>query len=123
MGKVPYSKLQGYYATADVLVFPALRDSGGSALLEAMARYVPVICLDWGGPGEMVDSQSGIKIPVSTPQKTVEAFAGALVRLRQEPALRVALAKAARARAEAIFRWRAKRDLLEATYRRLIEQP
>jgi glycosyltransferase involved in cell wall biosynthesis len=121
VGKVPYSKLQGYYAAADVLVFPALRDSGGSALLEAMARYVPVVCLDWGGPSEMVDCDSGMKIPVSTPQKTVEAFAGALVRLQREPGLRAALAKAARTRAESIFRWQAKRELLEATYRRLIE--
>ena len=121
VGKVPYAKLQDYYTTADVLVFPALRDSGGSALLEAMARYVPVVCLDWGGPGEMVDSHSGMKIPVSTPQKTVAAFAGALVRLKREPALRAALATAARARAEATFRWQAKRELLEATYERLIQ--
>ena len=59
VGKVPYAQLPGYYAAADVLVFPALRDSGGSALLEAMARYLPVVCLDWAGPGEMVDSQFG----------------------------------------------------------------
>ena len=122
-GKIPYSKLQGYYATADVLVFPALRDSGGSAVLEAMARYVPVVCLDWGGPGEMVDSQSGLKISVSTPQKAVEAFARALVRLQREPALRAALANAGRSRAEIVFRWQAKRELLETTYRHLIQYP
>jgi glycosyltransferase involved in cell wall biosynthesis len=122
VGKVPYAQLPGYYAAADVLVFPALRDSGGSALLEAMARYLPVVCLDWAGPGEMVDSQSGIKISVSTPQETVRAFAAALVRLQQQPGLRASLASAARARAEALFRWEAKRELLEATYRRLVGQ-
>jgi glycosyltransferase involved in cell wall biosynthesis len=122
IGKVPYAQLPGYYAAADVLVFPALRDSGGSALLEAMARYLPVVCLDWGGPGEMLDSRSGIKIPVSTPRETVSAFAAALVRLRQQPELRASLAGAARARAEALFRWPAKRELLEATYRRLAGQ-
>ena len=122
VGKVPYAQLPGCYAAADVLVFPALRDSGGSALLEAMARYLPVVCLDWAGPGEMVDSRSGIKIPVSTPQETVSAFAAALVRLRQQPALRASLAAAARARAESLFRWSAKRELLEATYRRLAGQ-
>ena len=106
-----------------MLVFPALRDSGGSAGLEALARYVPVVCLDWGGPGEMVDNQSGLKIPVSTPQKAVEAFAGALVRLQREPALRAALANAGRSRAEAVFRWQAKRELLEATYWQLIHRP
>ena len=121
VGKVPYSQLQGYYARADALVFPALRDSGGSALLEAMARYVPVVCLDWGGPGEMVEGKSGIKIPVSTPQRTVEAIAEALVRLQREPALRAALAKAARVRAETLFRWQTKRELLEGTYEHLIQ--
>jgi glycosyltransferase involved in cell wall biosynthesis len=122
VGKVPYSQVQGYYATADALVFPALRDSGGSALLEAMARYVPVICLDWGGPGEMLDEQSGIKVPVTTPEATSRAFAAALARLHREPPLRAALAQAARARADALFRWEAKRQTLEATYRALIPQ-
>src|SRR5207302_1804050 len=61
-GKIHYEKLPSYYESADALVFPALRDSGGSALLEAMSRNLPVICLDWAGPGEMVDGQSGIKI-------------------------------------------------------------
>jgi glycosyltransferase involved in cell wall biosynthesis len=105
-----------------VLVFPALRDSGGSALLEAMARFLPVVCLDWAGPGEMVDSQSGIRIPVLTPEQTVSAFATALVQLQRQPGLRASLASAARARVEALFRWSAKRELLEVTYRRLMER-
>jgi glycosyltransferase involved in cell wall biosynthesis len=119
-GKVPYAQLNQYYAAADVLVFPALRDSGGSALLEAMARYLPVICLDWAGPGEMVDALSGIKIPVREPQETIKAFAAALNRLHQDRALRASLALAARARAQALFRWDAKRELLEEIYERLI---
>jgi len=117
---VPRAQLDAFYARADVLVFPALRDSGGSALLEAMARGVPVICLDWAGPGEMVDETSGIKVPVSTPEAAVGAFAAALARLQREPALRTRLARAARARAEARFGWEAKRQLLEETYLELI---
>ena len=120
VGKLPYEQLSGYYQAADVLVFPALRDSGGSAVLEAMARYVPVVCLDWGGPGEMVNGQSGIKIPVSTVETTVKAFGAALARLRENPALRAELARAGRLRAESNFRWEAKRVLLEQTYDRVI---
>jgi glycosyltransferase involved in cell wall biosynthesis len=120
VGKVPYAQLNDFYASADTLVFPALRDSGGSALLEAMARYLPVICLDWAGPGEMVDGKSGVKIAVSNPQETVKAFAAALVRLKAEPEWRASLAAAARVRAKQMFSWAAKRELLEKTYRRLI---
>ena len=85
-----------------------------------MARGVPVICLDWAGPGEMVDEASGIKVPVAAPEETIRAFAAALVRLQREPGLRASLAKAARARAEAQFGWEAKRQLLEETYLKLI---
>jgi glycosyltransferase involved in cell wall biosynthesis len=121
-GKVPFKDLASFYAAADVLVFPALRDSGGSALLEAMARYVPVICLDWAGPGEMIDAESGIKVSVENPSKTIPDFANALLRLQREPELQTKLATAARRRAENVFRWEAKRHLLEEMYGRLLKQ-
>jgi len=122
LGKVPYSELLPLYASSDALVFPALRDSGGSALLEAMARFLPVICLDWAGPGEMVDANSGLKIPVSKPAATVSALAQGLLSLAREPERRLVFATAARARAESCFRWQAKREILETTYERLIER-
>lgn len=120
VGKVPYEKLAAYYAAADALVFPALRDSGGSALLEAMSRGLPVICLDWAGPGEMVDAASGIKIPVDNPDQTVQAMAEAFVKLNENRSLGRSLAEAARSRACNLFRWDEKFRLLQTTYERLI---
>lgn len=121
-GPVTREKLPGLYAAADVLVFPALRDSGGSALLEAMSKGIPVICLDWGGPGEMVDDQSGVKIPVTTPEQTVAAFAEGLARLQRDPHWRTQLGERAIERARSHFTWEAKRCLLETTYNRLLER-
>ena len=115
-------RLPGLYAAADALVFPALRDSGGSALLEAMSKGIPVICLDWGGPGEMVDDQSGVKIPVTTPDETVAAFAEGLARLQRDPHWRTQLGERAIERARSHFTWEAKRRLLETTYNRLLER-
>jgi len=119
-GFVTRDKLPELYGTADVLVFPALRDSGGSALLEAMSKAIPVICLDWGGPGEMVNEQSGVKIPVSTPAKTVAAFAEGLRQLEQDSGWRRELCVGARLRACSHFTWANKRRLLEDTYDRLL---
>lgn len=121
-GPVTREKLPGLYAAADVLVFPALRDSGGSALLEAMSKGIPVICLDWGGPGEMVDDQSGVKIPVTTPEQTVAVFAEGLARLQRDPHWRTQLGERAIERARSHFTWEAKRRLLETTYNRLLER-
>jgi len=119
-GQVTRDKLPELYGRAHALVFPALRDSGGSALLEAMARGVPVICLDWGGPGEMVDEHSGVKIPVRDRAETVASLAAAIARLNASPELCLALARAARERALRLFRWDAKAALLNTTYQRLL---
>lgn len=120
-GQVDRAQLKDFYSKADVLVFPALRDSGGSALLEAMARGVPVICLDWGGPGEMVDANSGVKISVRSRAETIAGIAAAITRLQGLPRLRTELARAAYQRARSGFTWSAKADLLNATYEKLIK--
>ena len=120
VGQVPRAALDALYAAADVLVFPALRDAGGSALLEAMSRGLPVVCFDWGGPAEMVTEDSGVKIPVQDPAQTVAALEAAFTRLRAEPAWRASLAARAAARIAEEFTWEAKRRVLEATYTRLL---
>ena len=119
-GQVTRERLPEFYGRADALVFPALRDSGGSALLEAMARGVPVICLDWAGPGEMLDASSGVKIPVRDRAETVAGIAAAVARLQALPTLRQELGRAARARALACFGWEAKGRQLRETYQKLL---
>lgn len=120
LGQLPHAALAPYYENADLLVFPALRDSGGSALLEAMSKGLPVICLDWAGPAEMLDADSGVKIPVTTPDVTIQAFADALVRLHNDPALRARLGQRAAERTRQLFTWAVKRELLERTYAKLL---
>lgn len=122
-GQVPYKELPRFYEAADALVFPALRDSGGSALLEAMSRNLPVICLDWAGPGEMVSEGCGIKIPVLNRKETIQGLATAFRRIQQEPGLRQSLARKAHERVRREFRWEDKFRLLQTTYGRLIQNP
>jgi glycosyltransferase involved in cell wall biosynthesis len=121
-GKVPRGELSAYYASADALVFPGLRDSGGSSLLESMSRDLPVICMDWAGPGEMVDEQSGIKIDVDDPDRAVKSLGEAFLRLQQNPGLGASLAGAARERARTHFSWEEKFRLLAETYERLLNR-
>lgn len=46
----------------DIFALLSLRDSGGMAILEAMSMAKPIICLDIGGPHEIVEVGCGIKI-------------------------------------------------------------
>ena len=59
VGWVPQHAMQDYYRSADLFVFPGLRDSGGTAVLEAMAHGLPVVCTELGGPGVMVNERCG----------------------------------------------------------------
>ena len=62
ISRVPQADLFVLYDKHDFMLFPSLHDSGGMAPLEAMARGLPVVCLDLGGPGQLVTEGSGLVI-------------------------------------------------------------
>jgi glycosyltransferase involved in cell wall biosynthesis len=115
-GRVALAELPALYAQTDALVFPSLRDSGGSSLVEAMSLGVPVICLDWAGPAEIVSHSNGIKVPVTDPQTTIRSMAEALRRLWAEPEWGLTLGAQAAHDIREKFSWARKRALLEEVY-------
>lgn len=119
-GKIPFSEVAARYDKADAFVFPALRDSGGSGLLEAMSAALPVVCCDWGGPAEMLDTGSGLKISVKNPEAAISGFVEAIEKLHQNPGWGLAMGKAAAERARKNFSWEKKREQLQVTYGRLL---
>lgn len=74
--QIPQADLLARYAQADVFLFPSLHDSGGTVVLEALSRGVPVVCLDLGGPAEFVTPECGTV--VSTQGRSVEQVVSAL---------------------------------------------
>jgi len=98
---VPQDELQSRLHEHDVLLFPSLRDSGGMVVLEALAQGLPVVCLDLGGPGEIVNNHCGRV--VATGAKTSEAIAPAIAAhlesLVRNPGLLQSLSLNARRRA------------------------
>ena len=100
-GKVTQDRLFEMYGTHDVLLFPSLHDSSGNVVIEALSFGMPVVCLDLGGPKEMVDSSCGIVI--STQQKNVgevaQSLCDALFKLYSKPEDHVMLRQGALVRA------------------------
>lgn len=87
-------------AAADALVLPSFREGLPIVVLEAMERGRPVVATAVGGtPEAVLDGETGLLVPAGD----VEALAAALVRLRDDPALRVRLGAAGRARVESEF--------------------
>ncbi|MEJ2613080.1 MAG: glycosyltransferase, partial [Candidatus Thiodiazotropha sp.] len=59
---IDHKDVMKLYDQSDLMLFPSMHDSGGFVVLEALSRGVPVVCLDLGGPGTIIDSSCGIKI-------------------------------------------------------------
>src|SRR5262249_10309317 len=62
IARIPQKELFSLYESHDLLLFPSLHDSGGYVVLEALSHGMPVVCLDLGGPRDMVTPDSGIVV-------------------------------------------------------------
>jgi glycosyltransferase involved in cell wall biosynthesis len=83
IGHIPRQQLADSLLGYKALVFPSLHDSGGLAILEALSKGLPVVCLDLGGPGIMVNSSCGIVVSTAHADEaeTVSSIANAMVSL------------------------------------------
>ncbi len=114
LGWQPQGRLGEHYRSADLLLFPSLRDSGGMVVLEALAHGLPVVCTDVGGPGTIVDSTCGRALQTAEGgrQQLAEAIADATLRLLTVPDLLASLSLGARVRARNFQ----VRDLVKCVY-------
>lgn len=106
-------------AESNVLIHPSFHDSGGWVCAEAMAVGKPVICLDIGGPALQVTSDTGIKIPVGSPEQIVKDIYSALNVLAEDQKLRIKKGMAARKRVIEHFQWNTKGEIINSLYEKI----
>jgi len=80
-GQVPRQQVTDSLAGFTALVFPSLHDSGGMAVLEALSAGLPVISLDLGGPGIIMNETCGIVVSTAHADEaqTVTGLANAMI--------------------------------------------
>jgi glycosyltransferase involved in cell wall biosynthesis len=108
--------------SADVMVFPSIRECGGAVVLEAMAMGIPVIATNWGGPKDYLDPSCGILIDPISRQTLVDGFVDAMMRLAGSEDLRRQLGNAGRQRVLAHFNWETKTLEMMNIYREAISR-
>ncbi|HEX5324992.1 MAG TPA: glycosyltransferase family 4 protein [Capsulimonadaceae bacterium] len=102
------------YAATDVFVLATHAENCGLVYREAALHGIPVIGTAVGGNRETIlDGKTGLIVP---PQD-VEALAGAMARLRDDPALRRQLGSQARERAMVEFTEKAMAERYEKVFR------
>jgi glycosyltransferase involved in cell wall biosynthesis len=113
-GWVDDAGLEGLYAAATCLAFPSLAEGFGLPVLEAMVRGVPVACSGVSSLPEVAGDAALLFDPLS-----VEAIAGAVSHLLEDPALRSRLVARGHERA-ARFSWERTAAETAASYRRAL---
>jgi glycosyltransferase involved in cell wall biosynthesis len=95
---------------------PSLAEANGIVVQEAMMAGLPVICLKWGGPTMLADSDSAILIEPGSQDAVVRAIAAAMDALAADPDRANRLVGKARDIAEHRFGWDNVADEWQAAY-------
>lgn len=74
LGVIGVEKVYQYLDEADIFLFPTHTEGFSNALLEAMARGIPVITTAVGANEDMIEARGGIIVPVSDSNKIINAF-------------------------------------------------
>jgi glycosyltransferase involved in cell wall biosynthesis len=81
VGSIPRDELLRQVRRCGVLLHPALHDESPGAIGEALSLGIPVVCLDHGGPAEIVrwwPTARATLIPPSDPESTARGLAAAV---------------------------------------------
>lgn len=106
-----------WFYEADLLAVP-LRQGAGTRIkvLEAMASGLPVVSTPKGCEG--IDVKNGMELLIAD---TPQSFIDDIVHIMREPALATSLAENARRLVIARYTWQAAADIMNESYRALIE--
>lgn len=105
---------------SDVFVLPSLLECGGAVVLEAMAKGIPVVATNWGGPADYLDTSCGILVEPSSREAFIRDLANAMLELERSPQKREAMGKAAQEKVRQSFDWEVKVNIVIKAYQQVI---
>lgn len=118
-GLLPREEVLVKLGQCSALVHPSLHDSGGWVPLEAMASGRPIICLDLGGPAELVTPEIGITVPAHSPEQAIKGLANAMIKLAGDPDLCLKMGQTGQKKVKDYYSWEAKGKLFAHIYKNL----
>jgi len=121
MGRLSREETLKMMREADVFLMPNMKEAGAWVLYEAMASSLPVVCLDYAGPGEIVDASCAYSIPVGERTEVIQKIANALSELLSSEKLRKSMGEASIRRLEDNFLWENKAETINEFYGRVID--
>jgi glycosyltransferase involved in cell wall biosynthesis len=107
-GWVSHPEVVNRMRSADVMVFPSVRDTGGGVVFEALASGAVPVVADFGGPGDIVNPEVGYKVPLTNESEFVSQMEKILKDLAKDRDLLSLLRQRGMAYARERLTWEAK---------------
>jgi glycosyltransferase involved in cell wall biosynthesis len=107
-GWIRHAEVLSHMRSADVMVFPTLRDNGAGVIFEALATGAVPVVVDFGGPGDIIHPNVGYKVPLTNQDEMVAHMQEILTGLAQDRDLLNRLREQGMAYARECLTWDAK---------------
>jgi len=122
VGKKSSDEVFAELRRSDIYYSTTMKEGGTWAFFEAIACYLPIVCLKVNGPDMIVGEGCGIKVPPISYKQTRDALARGVLALAQDPLLRADYAERARAHVEQTYSWDQVSMHINITYAELLAQ-
>lgn len=122
LGRKSQPEVATWMRTADIFAFPSIRELGAGVVVEAMACGMANVVVDYGAPGELVEPDRGVKIPLGNKAQLVDSMRVALESLVSDPANVKRLGDNAHAHAMSHYSWQVKAEKTMEVYRWVLGQ-
>lgn len=121
LGQVPYGHMCEYYQTADIFVFPSLREGSPTVILEAMAYKLPVIGLNLNGTATVLSNGCGVLIDVGNRKQIINDFANAITSLSKDQNLRREIGERGYERVKSLYTWEERGRKMTSLYQKVLD--
>jgi glycosyltransferase involved in cell wall biosynthesis len=115
-GWIPHTEVQNRLRQCDLMILPSIREFGGGVVAEAMALGVTPIVADYGGPSELVDERTGIRVPFTDRASLLTGIKRSIGAVLRRPEMLDELGQAGRQKVQQKLSWNAKARQIAAVY-------
>jgi len=110
-GWLKHPEVFSHLRSADVFVFPSLKENGGGVVFQALAFGAVPVVVDFGGPGDIVHADVGCKVPLTSEADVVSRLEATLKELAGNRDLLARLRRQGMAYARERLTWDAKAQM------------
>lgn len=119
MGNCPNSIVQEVMRRTDLFLFTSVNEETSTVVMEAISNSLPVLCFDCCGMSAVITDDVGIKIPLTTPEQSVDDFADTINHLYHHRELLTSMSANCKLRAEELS-WERKAQQMMELYNHVV---